>query len=304
MANGKMRKILSLALVALLTAGIVAGCGNSGENNPAQGSQQNGSSQNEQNSQSKSEELSGTVTAAGSTALLPLVKQAASDFMGKHTKVTVNVTGGGSGTGLKQVAEGNVDIGNSDVEAGEEYKDAGLVDHVVAVAPFVLIVHKDVAVDNLTKQQAADIFTGKITNWKDVGGKDQKIVLVHRPESSGSRKLVKSLVLDGQEFSKDGVTQESSGALKTAVSNTPGAIGYVDIAYADDSVKALKFDGVEYSKENIANGSYKLYGVEHMYTKGEPTGAVKAFLDYILSDEFQNQRVEELKFLPAETLKQ
>ncbi|MCR8630929.1 phosphate ABC transporter substrate-binding protein [Paenibacillus radicis (ex Xue et al. 2023)] len=248
-------------------------------------------------------EISGTVTASGSSALLPLVKQAATEFMEKNPKVTVNVTAGGSGTGLKNVADGTSDIGNSDIEAGPEYKDKGLVDHVAAIAPFALIVNKDVNIDNLTKAQAADIFMGKITNWKEVGGNDEKIVVVHRPDSSGSKALVKQIVLDGKEFTKDGVTQESSGAVATTVGSTKGSVGYVDTPYLNDTIKALKFEGVAFSKDTIKDGKYPLYGVEHMYTKGEAKDAVKAFLDYVTSADFQGKRVEELKFLPANLLK-
>lgn len=287
------KKALGLAMIATLSAGVLAGCGSS-ESKPAQPSEPTKPAQ---------EELSGTVTASGSTALQPLVNQAAKDFMEKHKKVTVNVTGGGSGTGLKQVAEGSVDIGNSDVAAGAEYKDKDLKEHIVAIAPFAIVVNKDVKVDNLTKEQATKIFMGEIKNWKEVGGQDLNITVVHRPDNSGSRKLVQQIVLDGKQFTKEGVTQESSGAVVTAVSTTQGAIGYVDTPYIKEGIKAVKFDGVEYSKESIKNGTYKLYGVERMYTKGEPKGAVKAFLDYIMSDEFQNTKVEALKFLPANLLK-
>lgn len=283
-------------LTAVLMMGVLAGCGGKTAT-PSPSTAPATSNPPEQ------VELSGTVTASGSSALLPLVKQAATEFMDKHPKVTINVTAGGSGTGLKNVADGTSDIGNSDVEAGEEYADKGLVDHVVAIAPFTLIVNNDVTIDNLSKEDAAKIFKGEITNWKEVGGEDKKITVVHRPDSSGSRKLVKQIVLDGAEFTKDGVTQDSSGAMKTTVSQTSGSIGYIDTPYLDDSLKAIKIDGVAFSKEAIKDGSYKLYGVEHMYTKGEPTGAVKAFIDYILSQEFQENRVEELKFLPASFLK-
>lgn len=141
-----------------------------------------------------------------------------------------------------------------------------LVDHKVVVEPFVFIVDKANKVDNLTKDQVVGILTGKIQNWKDVGGDDQKITLIHRAKSSGS-------------------------------------IGYVDAPYADDSVKVLKFDGVEYSAQNIIDGKYPIYGYGHMYTKGEPTGAVKAFIDDILSEEFQNRQVEKLGFLPVSKMK-
>lgn len=287
------KKVVSLAIVSVMTMGVLAACGDKKENNAATSSP----------TATAATELSGTVTASGSSALLPLVKQAAEDFMAKNSKVTVNVTGGGSGTGLKNVADGTSNIGNSDVAAGADYKDAGLVDHIVAVAPFALIVNNDVNLDNLTKQQAIDILSGKITNWKDVGGKDLKITVVHRPDSSGSRKLVKQIVLGDVEFTKEGITQAESGAMKTAVATTSGAIGYIDTPYIDNTLKALKFEGVAFSEQAIKEGKYPLFGQEHMYTKGEPTGAVKAFIEFIAADSFQTTRVKELKFLPANLLK-
>jgi phosphate transport system substrate-binding protein len=144
---------------------------------------------------------------------------------------------------------------------------------------------------------------GKITNWKEVGGNDEKIVVVHRPDSSGSKALVKQIVLEGKEFTKDGVTQESSGAVATTVGSTKGSIGYVDTPYLNDTIKAVKFEGVAFSKDAIKDGKYPLYGVEHMYTKGEAKDAVKAFLDYVTGPDFQSKRVEELKFLQANLLK-
>jgi len=300
------KNVLGITLVGVICAIWLVGCGKTEHTQYGANSSQSTSeptSANKPASSNSGESLSGKVTASGSSALLPLVKQAADEFMNLHQDVTVNVTGGGSGTGVKNVADGTSDIGNSDVAFAPEYKDSGLVDHVVAVAPFALIVNNDVTVDSLTKQQAANIFSGKITNWKDVGGADKKITVVTRPESSGSRKLIVNLVLDGGEFTKDGVTQAESGSLKTTVAETPGAIGYIDIPYVDGSLKALKFNGVAYAPDAISNGQYPLYGVEHMYTKGEAQGAVKAFLDYILSKDFQETRVKELKFLPASFLK-
>ena len=247
--------------------------------------------------------ISGKVSASGSTALLPLLKPALEAFQDKYKDVTVNIAGGGSFTGMNQVAEGSVDIGDSDVNLPDEYKDKGLVDHKVVVEPFVFIVDKDNPVDNLTKDQVIGILTGKITNWKEVGGKDEKVTLIHRAKSSGSRATIADVVLKGQAFTDDAVIQDSNGAVRAAISSTPGAIGYVDAPYADDSVKVLKFDGVEYSADNIIAGKYPIYGYGHMYTKGEPQGAVKAFLDYVMSDEFQNSQVEKLGFIPISKMK-
>ena len=256
-----------------------------------------------QKAASGGESLSGKISASGSTALLPLLKPAQEAFQAKYKDVSINIAGGGSFTGMNQVAEGSVDIGDSDVNLPAEYKDKGLVDHKVVVEPFVFIVDKANKVDNLTKDQVIGILTGKIKNWKDVGGEDQKITLIHRAKSSGSRATISDVVLKGQEFTDDAVIQDSNGAVRAAIASTPGAIGYVDAPYADDNVQILKFDGVEYSAQNIIDGKYPIYGYGHMYTKGEPTGALKAFIDYILSDEFQNTQVEKLGFIPISKMK-
>ncbi|NOV00926.1 phosphate ABC transporter substrate-binding protein [Paenibacillus planticolens] len=299
------KKGITFTLSAVLMMGSLVGCGAKTETNGASTTPAatTAASASAKPTDTPKTELSGTITASGSSALLPLVKQAATEFMEKNPKVTINVTAGGSGTGIKNVADGTSDIGNSDVEPAAEYKDKGLVDHQVAIAPFALIVNKDVKVDNVTKAQAADIYMGKVTNWKEVGGNDAKIVLVHRPDSSGSRTLVKTIILDGKDFTKDGITQENSGAMKTAVAGQSSSIGYVDTPYIDDTVKALKIDGVAFSEENIKNGTYKLFGVEHMYTKGEAKDPAKAFIEYISSKEFQGKQVRDLKFLPADLLK-
>jgi len=244
-----------------------------------------------------------TISAAGSTALQPLVKLAADDFMAQNAGVQVNLSGGGSMTGLNNVASGAVEIGNSDVVTPDELKSAGLVDHQVCVAPFLLIVNKDVTVDNLTKAQAADIFTGKITNWKDVGGTDEKISIIGRAASSGTRLNIEKIVMDGNKMSDAAAAQDSTGNLLTGVGQTPGSIGYIDAAYLKDTVKALKFNGVAYSPDAVANGQYPIYSFEHMYTKGEATGTVKLFLDYITSKDFQDKNVEKSGFIPVGKVK-
>jgi len=244
-----------------------------------------------------------TISTAGSTALQPLVKLAADDFMAKNAGVQVNLSGGGSMTGLNNVASGAIEIGNSDVVSPDEMKSAGLVDHEVCVAPFILISNKDVTIDNLTKAQASDIFTGKITNWKDVGGQDEKISIIGRAASSGTRLNVEKIVMDGKKMSDAAAAQDSTGNLLTGVGQTPGAIGYIDAAYLKDTVKALKFNGVAYSADAVTSGQYPIYCYEHMYTKGEATGTVKAFLDYIVSPEFQDKNVEKAGFIAVNKMK-
>lgn len=277
-------KILATAMALLLGASLIAGCGGNKE-------------------AGKTGDVQGTVTASGSTALLPLLKPAQEEFQKKNAKATVTIAGGGSFTGLNQVSAGSVNIGNSDVALTDEYKDKGLVDHQVAVAPFVFIANQDVSVDSLTQQQYVDILTGKITNWKEVGGKDQKITLIHRAKSSGSRATIASVVLKGAAFTDNAIIQDSNGAVRTAISSTPGSIGYVDAAYADTTVKSIAFNGEKYSADAVINGKYPVYAYEHMFTKGEATGAVKAFIDYVMSKDFQETYVEKNGFVPMTKMK-
>ena len=267
---------LALASTALIAA---AGCG--GNSEPAK-------------SAASGAKVTGQVTSSGSSALLPLVKDAAAKFKSKNPEVSLTLNAGGSGTGLKQVAEGSVNIGNSDVPAEKKLpaeKAKGLVDHKVCTMTVATIINKDIAdkVKSLTSQQLQDVFTAKVTNWKEVGGPDEPIVLVTRPTTSGTRALFTELALAGQEeASNKSLETDDSGTLIQSVAQTKGAIGYVALPYLvnNKDVAALAIDGVAPTLENTYNGTYKVWGYEHMYTKGEPTGAVKAFLDYILSDEY------------------
>lgn len=286
MKLSRKSKVLAAALALTVGVALVAGCGGAKKEEPK-----------------AAQDVQGTITASGSTALLPLLKPAAEDFQKKYTKATVNLSGGGSFTGMNQVASGAVNIGNSDVFLPNELKDKGLVDHQVAVAPFVFIANPDVTVDGLTQQQYVDIMTGKITNWKDVGGKDEKITIVHRAKSSGSRATIADIVLKGAEFTDNAVIQDSNGAVRAGVASTPGAIGYVDAAYVDNTVKPLAYNGVKYTADAVINGQYPVFAYEHMYTKGEPTGAVKAFIDYVMSAEVQDKYVEKTGFIPMTKMK-
>lgn len=279
--------------MAIVLALSLAACGKNNENNGANGGA----------SESAGSELTGSILATGSTALQKLVEQAGQKFMDMHSGVSIQVQGGGSGTGLTQVSEGQADIGNSDPFAEEKLdadKAAELVDHQVAVVAMAAVVNPDVTVDNLTKQQLVDIFTGKVTNWKDVGGSDMKIQIINRPASSGTRATFEQFGLGQKTEDLQGSIQEdSSGTVKKLVSETPGAIGYLALSYLDDKVKAVKYEGVEASVDNVASGEYPIWAYEHMYTKGEPTGAVKAFLEYMMSDEIQNGDVVELGYIPS-----
>ena len=275
--NWKKWMALTLSSAALVAA---AGCG--------------GGDQGAKSGAASGAKVTGQVTASGSSALLPLVKDAAAKFKSKNPEVSLTLNAGGSGTGLKQVAEGSVNIGNSDVPAEKKLpaeKAKGLVDHKVCTMTVATIVNKDIAekVKSLTSQQLQDVFTAKVTNWKDVGGPDEPIVLVTRPTTSGTRALFTELALAGkEEASNKSLETDDSGTLIQSVAQTKGAIGYVALPYLvnNKDVAAIAIDGVEPTLENTYNGKHKVWGYEHMYTKGEPTGAVKAFLDYILSDTY------------------
>ncbi|MCB5755617.1 phosphate ABC transporter substrate-binding protein [Ruminococcus sp. AF25-13] len=286
----KMKKFIALLTVAGMTATMAVGCGSSS----------NGTSDNAAgtNTESSDSSLSGTITAAGSSALKPLADDAADSFLNDHPDVSITIDAGGSGEGLKQVSEGTVDIGNSDVAAEDKLDETAakeLVDHQVCVVTMAPIVNKDVAeagVKSLTKEQLISIFTGKTTNWKDVGGPDENIVLVTRPESSGTRATFQKYALDGnEEASNTSMETDDSGVLLTNVKSTNGAIGYVALSYltGDAGVETVAIDDVEPTLENTYSGKYPVWTFEHMYTKGEPNEVTKAFLDYITGDEYGTQ---------------
>ena len=280
----KLRKLVLAALAAMMVVS-AAGCG---------GEQKSESSSN-------TAAVSGSITGSGSSALLPLVKDAAEKFKANNKDVTITLNAGGSGTGLKQVSDGSVDMGNSDVPAEtklDKAKAEKLVDHKVCVMTVATIVNKDVGVKNLTRQQLQDIFTAKVTNWKDVGGPDKPIVLATRPKTSGTRALFKQYAINGaEEADNKSLETDNSGILIQSVAQNPGAIGYVALPYLinDKSVDVLSIDGVEPTLENTYSGKYAVWGYEHIYTSKEPKAAVKAFLEYIMGDEY-GKRIEELGY--------
>ena len=270
-----MKKIVALVLCALLCVSMFA-CANTSD----------------ETTTTDSGAITGSVTAAGSSALLPLAQAAAEAFMVANPDCSVVVNGGGSGEGLKQVADGAVDIGNSDVFADQKLDEsvaATLVDHKVCTIAMAAVVNTSLGIDNLTTDQLISIFTAEITNWSEVGGPDLDILLVTRPSSSGTRALFKTWALNGtEEASNQALETDDSGTLMETVQNNQGAIGYVALSYLvnNDTVQAVAIDGVEPTLENMYNGTYMVWGYEHMYTQGEGSAAAQAFIAYMMSDEF------------------
>ncbi|MHC5252267.1 phosphate ABC transporter substrate-binding protein PstS family protein [Listeria kieliensis] len=283
------KKVLGIATILSALMLVLAACGG-------------GSSSNSSGGDSK--ETSGSLTAVGSTALQPLVEAAGKQFQSENPKAQINVQGGGSGTGLTQVQQGAVEIGNSDVFAEEkDGVDASkLVDHKVAVVGMAPVANKDVGVDNLTQQQLIDIFTGKVTNWKDVGGKDEKVTVINRAEGSGTRATFEQWALKGETPIK-AQEQDSSGTVRKIVSETPGAISYLAFSYINKSVVGLSVDGVKPDEKNVATNEWKIWSYEHMYTNGKPKGLTKTFLDYMVSDAVQKDIVPQLGYQSIKEMK-
>ena len=247
------------------------------------------------------EEAGGQLQIAGSSTVQPLAQSLAEAYVEMHPDVEIDVQGGGSSVGVKSAAEGTTPIGNAsralkDSEM-EEFPD--LIAHTIARDGIAVVVHPDVPVDGLSLDEARQIFAGEITNWSEVGGPDENIIVVSREEGSGTRGAFEDMVMGDEALIVDtALLQPSNGAVKTTVSTTPLSVGYISFGYLDDSVKPLAIDGVEPTVANAQSDEYPVVRPLNMVTKGEPTGLAKAFLDFIMSGEGQAIVAEE--YIPVE----
>ena len=228
----------------------------------------------------------GKVDIAGGTAHIPVMQEAAKRIMTANPDIRITVAGGGSGVGVKQAGEGLVEIGNTGRPLkGEEVEKYGLKSFPFAIDGVAVVVHPSNAVNELTFAQVADIYAGKITNWKEVGGADAKINLYVREDGSGTREVFTDKAIKGGEVAASANVVNSNGAMKTAVAKDANAIGYVGIGHIDESVKAPKLEGMTATQDNAANGSYTVVRDLFMNTKGDPQGLTALFIDYIYSPE-------------------
>lgn len=273
----KRRIIAIMAAVSIMTFGLV-GCGSESPQSADTA---------EQGKNVESVELNGTIKLAGSTSMEKLCEAMAESFMEKNPGVTVTVEYTGSGAGLESLAAGSVDIGNASRGLKDEEKASGAVENIVAIDGIAVITNKSCSIKDVTSKDLAKIYSGEITDWAELGGKEQPIVVIGREAGSGTRDAFEELleVKDGCVYAQE---LDSTGAVLAKVAATPGAIGYVSLDVVDDTVSELKIDGVEPTEEEILAGKYMLQRPFVMATKGEISGQnelVQAWFNYINSDD-------------------
>ena len=278
----KNRKLFSVTIATVLTTALLMGCGQSGA--------QNESAADESGVQATEETatgISGEITMAGSTSMEKLANAVAEAFMEKYPDVTVSAEFTGSSAGLESLAAGSVDIGNSSRNLKEEEIADGAVENIVAIDGIAVVTDTANTVADLTKEDLAKIYKGEITNWKELGGKDEPIVVVGREAGSGTRSAFEEL-LEIEDVCKYANELDSTGAVIAKVASTPGAIGYASLDALDESVTAVAVEGVAATEENIKAGSYVLSRPFVMATMGEISAqseAVQELFAYLASEE-------------------
>jgi phosphate transport system substrate-binding protein len=253
--------------------------------------------------------VSGKLTMAGSSALLPLMQEAAHRFQAQHPGAQITVTAGGSGAGRTQVCEGKIDIGNSDVKLKDDEKSklncGDAVETPIAIQAFAPVANKQGpgSVTSLTKDQLINIFNGTIKNWKEVGGDDQEIVLVNRAKGSGTRSNMAAFLFDGDDtkFAAGESEEDNSETVRQTISQAPGAISYLGFAYLQNpDLVALSIDGAAPTKADIQSGQWKIGGPGYAITKGSGSELARAFIAFVISDEFQkSDAFDKLGFVPV-----
>ncbi len=272
-----VKKVAMLAMAAMMTVSVLAGC----SKEPADNQSVNDDSDSKQVT-----EISGTVSTDGSTSMEKVIGALGEAFEEANKNVTFTYNPTGSGSGIQAVTEGRCDIGLSSRNLKDEEKEAGLTETVLAYDGIAIIVNPENKVDDLSLEEIASIYTGKITNWSEVGGNDGEIVLIGREAGSGTRDGFESIT-DTEDACQYRQELTSTGDVITAVSQNPNAIGYASLASVKDSVKALSVNEVEPSEETVKDGSYVVQRPFVLVTKkdAELSAAAQAFFDFATSED-------------------
>jgi len=283
------RKNFVVSILIILSAVLLSACSpdlSVGQGEPAP-------TENLGSIEGTSEKLSGQIQIAGSTTVQPLAEVLAEAFMDENPGVRIEIQGGGSSVGVTSAGEGTVDIGNAsrDVKDSELATFPDLQVFVIAYDGIAIVTNPDLELPSLSIEQVKGIFSGEIRNYSKVGGPNGEIIVVSREEGSGTRAAFEELVMESgdeaAEISEDALLQQSNGQVRTTVSTTPNAIGYLSFGFLDESILAVSVDGVAPSVENVKNGSYPIFRPLNMLTHGEPNELSQAFLDFILSQNGQ-----------------
>lgn len=287
------KKLISLIAGTAIVAA-ATGCSGTATSSVAGTSSAAGTSASEASS-TAAEELSGTLSMNGSTSMEKVIKAVNGAFMEKNKGVTVNLNLTGSGTGIQEASEGKCDIGNSSRKLKDEEAEK-LDATVVGLDGIALVVNPANKLEDITLEDLAKVYSGEITNWKELGGDDKSIVVIGREDGSGTRDGFESIVM-GDKEPKYAQELESTGSVINAVATTDGAIGYASLANVDETVKALKIGGIEATEENVKSGAYEVQRPFICATlKGSDNKLVKAYLDFILSEEGQHSYLHRVQF--------
>ena len=292
--KNRVKKMMAILTAATMVAAGVMGCGSSDTNAGANNSNDNTTTQTESqatdNHTADNTDLSGSVTLAGSTSMEKLANAMNEAFMEKYPNVSATAEFTGSSAGIESLAAGSVDIGDASRALSDDEKGQGIVENIVAIDGIAVITDTDNTITDIKSEDLAKVYTGEITNWKDLGGKDEQIVVIGREAGSGTRDAFEEL-MDVKDSCKYAQELDSTGAVLAKVAATPGAVGYVSLDVLDDTVNGLKINSVEPTEENILAGTYVLQRPFVMATKGEiseQSEQVQAYFDFINSEDGQN----------------